>query len=66
VIERALNHISGSFDGIVGVYQRHDFNGERREALDKWSAYVIGLLGKPKPVAKAGASTSPRPHKVAA
>jgi integrase len=70
VIERALNHISGSFDGIVGVYQRHDFNGERREALDKWAAHVIALVGKPKavakPVAKAGASASPRPHKAAA
>jgi hypothetical protein len=25
VIERCLSHISGSFGGIVGVYQRHDF-----------------------------------------
>jgi len=25
VIERCLNHISGSFAGIVGVYQRHSF-----------------------------------------
>jgi integrase len=46
VIERALNHISGSFDGIVGVYQRHDFNGERREAMDKWAAHVVALVTK--------------------
>jgi integrase len=66
VIERALNHISGSFAGIVGVYQHHDFNGERREALVKWAAHMMALVGKPKPVAKAGASASPRPHKAAA
>ena len=25
VIEKVLNHTSGSFAGIVGVYQRHNF-----------------------------------------
>src|SRR5262249_11647959 len=65
VIERALNHVSGSFAGIVGVYQHHDFNGERRGALAKWAAHIVALVGKPKPVAKAGATASPRPHKAA-
>jgi integrase len=46
VIERALNHISDSFSGIVGVYQHHPFNGERREALDKWAAHVVALVSK--------------------
>ena len=33
VIEKILNHASGSFRGIVGVYQRHDFAAEKRDAL---------------------------------
>jgi hypothetical protein len=33
VIEKVLNLQSGSFAGIVGVYQRHDFADEKREAL---------------------------------
>jgi hypothetical protein len=33
VIERVLNHVSGSFAGIVGVYQRHDFADEKREIV---------------------------------
>ena len=34
VIEKVLNHASGSFAGIVGVYQRHSFADEKRAALE--------------------------------
>lgn len=44
VIERFLNHISGSFAGIVGVYQRYDFMPEMRQAVLKWEAYLHSLL----------------------
>ena len=33
VIEKILNHVSGSFGGIVGVYQRHSFADEKRAAM---------------------------------
>jgi integrase len=50
VIEKVLNHSSGSFAGIVGVYQRHSFADEKRAALEAWTAHVSQLLtGKPKP-----------------
>ena len=45
VIEKILNHVSGSFAGIVGVYQRHDFAGEKKAALDKWGAHVAAIVG---------------------
>ena len=32
VIEKVLNHVSGSFAGIVGVYQHHVFTDEKRQA----------------------------------
>jgi integrase len=44
VIEKVLNHTSGTFRGIVGVYQRHDFADEKRAALDAWARFVIGLV----------------------
>src|SRR5262249_34940605 len=44
VIERIVNHVSGSFAGIVGVYQRHEFAGEKREALQRWADHVAGLV----------------------
>jgi hypothetical protein len=43
VIERVLNHVSGSFAGIVGVYQRHDFAEEKRDALVKWGAHIEAI-----------------------
>ena len=48
VIEKILNHTSGSFAGIVSVYQRHDFADEKRAALDRWGNFVAGLVsGQP-------------------
>jgi Arm domain-containing DNA-binding protein/integrase-like protein len=44
VIEKVLNHASGSFAGIVGVYQRHDFADEKRIALQRWSDHVEQLV----------------------
>jgi integrase len=44
VVEKCLNHVSGSFAGIVGVYQRHDFGNEKRAAMDKWGSYIGQLL----------------------
>ena len=44
VTEKLLNHVSGSLAGIVGVYQRHDFKDEMREAIEKWEAYLLTLL----------------------
>jgi integrase len=48
VIEKCLNHASGSFAGIVGVYQRHSFADEKRAALEAWGRHVDSLVsGKP-------------------
>lgn len=46
VIESVLGHTGGSRAGIVGVYQRHAFEPEKREALDAWGRYVA-LMGRP-------------------
>ncbi len=46
-IERVLNHISGSFGGIVGTYQRHDYAEEKRHALGAWGSFVERLVDEP-------------------
>src|SRR5262249_24987156 len=43
-IERCLNHVGGSFGGIVSVYQHHDFADEKRRAFDAWAAFVSDLV----------------------
>jgi integrase len=44
VIERVLNHAGGSFAGIVGVYQRHEFAAEKRAALECWAGHVMAIV----------------------
>jgi integrase len=43
-IEKCLNHTSGSFGGIVSVYQRYDFSSEKRKAFEAWGSYVADLV----------------------
>jgi integrase len=42
VVEKILNHTSGTFAGVVGVYQRHGFADEKRIALERWADFVTG------------------------
>jgi integrase len=44
VTEKLLNHVSGSMGGIVGVYQRHDFMDEMREAISRYEAWLSHVL----------------------
>lgn len=46
VVEKLLNHSSGTFKGIVSVYQKHDFAPEKRFACDAWAAHLDGLLAE--------------------
>ena len=44
VTEAVLNHISGSRDGIVGVYQRHGWDREKDQALTAWAKHVMSQV----------------------
>jgi integrase len=44
VVEKSLNHTSGTFGGIVAVYQRHDFLPERTQAMEVWSQHITTLV----------------------
>jgi integrase len=44
VIEKCLNHVSGSFGGIVGVYQRHKFTDEMRVGWTAWDDLLRQIL----------------------
>jgi hypothetical protein len=48
VVEKALNHVSGTFRGIVSTYQTHDYADEVGAALQRWGDFVTGLVaGRP-------------------
>lgn len=44
VTEAVLNHISGSRGGIAGVYQRHDYFEEKKNALAKWAHEIERIV----------------------
>jgi hypothetical protein len=43
-IEKFLNHVSGSFAGIVSVYQRHNWLPEMRHAVETWEQWLTASL----------------------
>lgn len=40
VVERVLNHVSGSFGGVAGVYNRFQYLDEMRDALERWERWL--------------------------
>jgi integrase len=44
VTEAVLNHVGGSRDGIIGVYQTHDYAPEKRVALQRWADHVERIV----------------------
>ncbi|WP_235522965.1 tyrosine-type recombinase/integrase [Novosphingobium sp. Leaf2] len=59
VTEAVLNHVGGSRSGVAGVYQRHDWRNEKRDALNIWSGHISKLLAKADAADRA---TPARPH----
>jgi integrase len=43
VIEQVVNHISGYRGGVAGVYNRAALLPERKAALERWAAHVLGI-----------------------
>jgi len=53
VIEKILAHRTGTFAGVVGVYQRHSFFPEMAAALQRWGDHIEQLVtGKSAEVVK--------------
>jgi integrase len=44
VTEALLNHVSGTRAGIVGIYQRHDFFPEMKEAVEQYEQFLQALI----------------------
>jgi integrase len=46
IVELALNHRSGTFSGVAGIYQRHRYAKEVHEAFELWSKHIDALTTK--------------------
>jgi integrase len=43
VIERVLNHVSGTISGVAAIYNRYGYDKEKTEALEAWGAFLGSL-----------------------
>jgi integrase len=44
VVDKVLNHVSGTIRGVAAVYNRFEYLEERRAALEAWSRHVSNLI----------------------
>ena len=44
VVDKLLNHVSGSIHGVAAVYNRHGYTDERRRALDAWAQRLAAIV----------------------
>jgi integrase len=44
VVDKVLNHVSGTIRGVAAVYNRFEYLEERRGALEAWGRYVDSLM----------------------
>lgn len=44
VVDKVLNHASGTIRGVAAVYNRFEYRDERRAALEAWGRYVAALV----------------------
>ena len=41
IVDRVLNHVSGSVKGVAAIYQRGEYLEERKRTLDTWDNFLI-------------------------
>lgn len=44
VVEKILNHSSGTISGVAAVYNRYGYEVEKRNALNRWADQLVDLL----------------------
>ncbi|MBI3441297.1 MAG: site-specific integrase [Proteobacteria bacterium] len=48
IVEKILNHTGGEISGVAAVYNRHEYAGEKQNALNAWSSYVANQISGKK------------------
>jgi integrase len=51
IVGRVLNHAES---GVTAVYDRHSYDAEKKDALDKWATKLIRTISDLKAVGKSG------------
>lgn len=57
VAERVLNHSTG---GLIEIYNRHRYEAEIADALERWGAEVLRIIGEAEPAGAEVVALAPR------
>jgi hypothetical protein len=49
VVDRALNHTSGTIRGVARIYNRFEYQEERKAALEAWGRAVEAIVSGVEP-----------------
>lgn len=49
VVDKILNHSSGTIRGVAAIYNRHQYATERETALDLWGQHIASLIARQQP-----------------
>ena len=52
IVERLLNHSSGTISGVAAIYNRFQYRDEMRAAIEAWDARLRSLTGKSRATQK--------------
>ena len=44
VVERLLNHTTGTISGVAAIYNRYQFMNEMRQATEKYDDHLLKIL----------------------
>lgn len=44
IVERLLNHVSGTISGVAAIYNRHLYEAECRAAVDEWERRLLKIV----------------------
>jgi hypothetical protein len=45
VVDKVLNHVSADRSTIAGIYDRHTYSAEKRQALEIWARLLLEIIG---------------------
>jgi hypothetical protein len=51
IVEAVLGHVSGHKAGVGGVYNKAQYDEQKRIALEKWAGHVEALVSGERPTA---------------
>jgi integrase len=44
IIEATLNHVSGHKAGVAGIYNRSEYDLQKRQALARWGEHLLDIV----------------------